>query len=105
MAINVTKEMAVLHEMTTRELQEKYRQVFGEPTRMHHKQYLVKRIIWRMQAMAEGDLSERARQRAMELANDADLRIYAPTKPVPTAPGPCRCSSRLMTVYPRRERS
>lgn len=30
MAINVTKEMAVLQEMTTRELQEKYREVFGE---------------------------------------------------------------------------
>jgi hypothetical protein len=28
-----------------------------------------------MQALAEGDLSERARQRAMELANDADIRL------------------------------
>jgi hypothetical protein len=28
--------------------------------------------------MAEGDLSERARRRALEIANDADLRIRAP---------------------------
>ena len=33
------------------------------------------RIAWRLQALAEGDLSERARTRARELANDADLRV------------------------------
>jgi hypothetical protein len=31
-----------------------------------------------MQALAEGDLSQRARQRAAELARDADLRLNAP---------------------------
>ena len=31
-----------------------------------------------MQALAEGDLSERARQRAAELIADADLRLSAP---------------------------
>ncbi len=31
-----------------------------------------------MQALAEGGLSERARQRAAELANDADLRVVPP---------------------------
>jgi hypothetical protein len=36
--------------------------------------------VWssRMQALAEGDLSERARQRAAELAQDADLRLSPP---------------------------
>lgn len=38
----------------------------------------IKRIAWRMQANIEGDLSERARRRAAELANDADLRTTAP---------------------------
>ena len=36
------------------------------------------RIAWRLQALAQGDLSERARQRASELANDADLRLSPP---------------------------
>lgn len=36
-------------------------------------------------ALAEGDLSERARQRAAELANDADLRLNPP-KTLPVAP-------------------
>src|SRR5262249_10941538 len=40
-------------------------------------------IAWRLQAIAEGDLSERARQRAAALANDADLRL-SPPKPKTT---------------------
>ena len=46
--------------------------------RSNHKQFLFQRIAWRMQANAYGGLSERARQRALEIANDAELRIRAP---------------------------
>ncbi len=46
----------------------------GETANTHHKEWLVKRIIWRMQAVAEGDLTKRARRRAAELANDAERR-------------------------------
>ncbi|MCX7590098.1 MAG: DUF2924 domain-containing protein [Kiritimatiellae bacterium] len=49
----------------------------------------MKRILWRLQALAEGDLSERARRRAAELANDADLRLNPPKAlPVATAEPP-----------------
>jgi hypothetical protein len=51
---------------------------FGEESRSNHKQFLFRRIAWRIQALAEGGLSERARRRAFEIANDADLRIRAP---------------------------
>jgi hypothetical protein len=40
--------------------------------------FLVRRIAWRLQANAEGDLSERARHRAVEIADDRDLRLRAP---------------------------
>ncbi len=56
----------------------RYAQVFGEETHVGNKAWLVKRIIWRLQALAEGDLSERARRRAAELAQDADLRLSPP---------------------------
>jgi hypothetical protein len=59
-------------------LREKYREVFQEQTRSHHREQLFRRIAWRLQALAEGDLSERARGRAHEIARDADLRIIAP---------------------------
>jgi hypothetical protein len=68
--------------MTVTQLRERYGEVFGEAARSFNKQHLVKRIAWRMQAMHEGDLSERARRRARELANDADLRIRPPATSV-----------------------
>ena len=85
MDLNVGKEAAALERMTVNELRAKYAEVFGETTTGRHKQWLARRILWRMQALAEGDLSERARQRAAELANDADLRTSAPKTAQPTA--------------------
>jgi Protein of unknown function (DUF2924) len=59
-------------------LRDKYHDLFGYPSRSSNKPFLFRRIAWRLQARAEGDLSERARQRAQEIAQDADLRIRAP---------------------------
>ncbi len=78
MKINVAKEVAALEAITVAELRVRYAQVFGEETRVGNKAWLIKRIIWRLQALAEGDLSERARRRAEELAQDADLRLLPP---------------------------
>jgi len=86
MAINVGKHIAALKRMTVTELRAKHMEVFGEPTRSGHKDYLVKRIAWRIQANAEGGLTERARRRAEELANDADLRTHAPRQQLDEAP-------------------
>ena len=43
-----------------------------EPIRTRNRAYLTRKIAWRLQAKAEGDLSERARRRAAELANVAE---------------------------------
>lgn len=87
MALNVGKEVAAMQRMTVSELRRRYEEVFGEACRSNHKQWLLRRIAWRLRADAEGDLSERARQRAVELANDADLRMKAPPqKKQPPAP-------------------
>jgi hypothetical protein len=59
-------------------LREQYLAVFGHESRSNHKQFLVRRIAWRLQANSEGELSERARKRALLLADEADLRIRAP---------------------------
>jgi hypothetical protein len=77
-AMNVNQEMSRLRRMSVAELREKWAEVYGEPSRSGNRAFLVKRIIWRMQALEEGSLSERARRRAMELANDADLRQRPP---------------------------
>ena len=74
----VRKEIEALRHMTVGQLKEKYAEVFGEETRSRHKHFLFRRIAWRIQALADGGLSERARRRALEIANDADLRVRAP---------------------------
>ena len=71
------KQIDELSRMTVGQLRQKYLGVFGEESRSNHKQFLFRRIAWRIQALAEGGLSERARRRALEIANDADLRIRA----------------------------
>ncbi len=80
MHLNVAREVAALRKLSMRELRARYAGAFGETTNANNKAWLVKRIAWRLQANAEGDLSERARRRAAELANDADLRL-SPPKP------------------------
>ena len=59
-------------------LQKRYRELFQQETRSRHREHLFRKIVWRLQALAEGELSERARARAREIANDADLRVLAP---------------------------
>ena len=98
MVLNVGKEVAVLQRMTVRELRNRYVEVFGEETRAGNKVWLVKRIIWRLQSQAEGDLSERARQRAAELANDADVRM-SPPKATPVGAGPAERTKTLAIAF------
>jgi Protein of unknown function (DUF2924) len=71
-------QIEALRGMTPAQLREKYLEVFGEPTRSGNKDFLFKRLAWRIQSLAEGGLSERARQRAAELARDADIRLTMP---------------------------
>ncbi len=56
MSQNVQQQRKLLQSMTLPELQRRYAEVFGEPTRTRHKQSLARRILWRLQALAEGDL-------------------------------------------------
>ena len=72
------REIDGLRQQTVGQLKIKYRAVFGWESRSNHKQFLLRRIAWRLQANAEGGLSERAQQRALAVAEEADLRIRAP---------------------------
>jgi Protein of unknown function (DUF2924) len=75
----VYREIEQLPSMPIEDLRRRYREVFGEDSQSRHKQHLVRRIAWRLQVLAQGDLSEPARQRALALANDADLKMRVPS--------------------------
>src|SRR5450432_1710025 len=74
------REVEELRKQKTTVLKIRYFELFGEDSRSSNHAHLFRRIAWRLQALAEGDLSERARQRAVELAADVDLRLRAPRK-------------------------
>jgi hypothetical protein len=78
--------------LTTKQLRERYAEVFGESTAANNRTWLIRRIAWRLQALAEGDLSERARSRAVELARDADLRMGPPAEKVEVSLGSTTCT-------------
>ena len=71
---DVSVQLAALREMTVGELCVRYREVFGEPTRSRNKDYLRKKIAWRIQELAHGGLSERALARIAELSPSAPVR-------------------------------
>ena len=85
---DVGKELAALEKMTTGQLRARYRALLGDEARSWNRQWLFRRCAWRVQALAEGGLSERARQRAMEIANDADVRFIAPRTVAPDKGNP-----------------
>src|SRR5579862_1558551 len=76
----VYREIEQLPSMQIEELRQRYQEVFGEDSQSKHKQHLIRRIAWRLQVLAQGDISERARQRALSIANDADLKIQIPSQ-------------------------
>src|SRR5262245_21752732 len=81
-------ELAALSRLTLPQLRDRSAEVFGDAARTNNKTWLIRRIAWRLQVLAECDLSERARQRATELADDADLRRNPPRVRATEAPEP-----------------
>ena len=71
---SLSEQLASLEAMPMGELAEKFREVFGVPTRTRNKPYLRKRVAWRIQELAEGGLSERSLAKIEELAPLAPVR-------------------------------
>src|SRR5260370_30753108 len=77
----IGQQLRELQRLTTPQVRGRYAELFGEHTPANNRTSLIKRIAWRLQPLAEAGLSERARQRAAELPNDADQRINPPAPP------------------------
>ncbi|MFN3165600.1 MAG: DUF2924 domain-containing protein [Phycisphaeraceae bacterium] len=81
MDLDLKRKIAELRKMSVTQLRRQHIELFGETNPTGHREYLFRRIAWRLQAQAEGDLAERAkriRARASELARDADVRTTPP---------------------------
>lgn len=87
---DIPRQLAALEQMNARELAEKYRALYGEPTRSQNKNYLRKRLAWRIQELAEGGLPERALALIAQLGDELPerwrMRLAAKTKEACPAP-------------------
>lgn len=95
----IQQQIDELRGMPVSRLRERYAEAFGEPTASGNRQWLFRRVAWRIQSLAEGDLSERARRRAAELARDVDVRVRPPVERDTSADG--RAGARLVTITGR----
>jgi hypothetical protein len=71
---DVPAQLAALEQMTVGELTLKYRELYGEPTHSRNKDYLRKRLAWRIQELAEGGLSERTVSKLISLGDQIPER-------------------------------
>jgi hypothetical protein len=67
-------EIDKLRTLSVADLRARYLELFGEETTSRNKDYLFKRIAYRMQEKKYGGLTPRARARAELLAEDAPIR-------------------------------
>jgi hypothetical protein len=93
---NVAKtaaDLAALGSLTVAGLARKYEELFGAPSRSRNKEYLRKRLAFKIQELAEGGLSPRALARIEELNRNAPplgprAAAKAARAPEPTTPEP-----------------
>lgn len=85
---DLQREINTLSNLKAKELRERYAELFGEATSANNRAWLLKRIAWRLQAQAEGGLTERALRRAKELAREADVRLTPPKSVAIPSPEP-----------------
>lgn len=60
--------------MTVSQLSDKYLEFFGEPTRSRNRTYLIRKLSWRIQELAEAGLSKKSLSRIQALS------LFAPAR-------------------------
>ena len=71
---DATTRIRQLEDMTVGDLAELYRELYGEPTRTRNKDYLRKRLQFRLQELANGGLPAKALAKISELGAELPER-------------------------------
>ena len=74
MAERLDAELGQLSGLTMAQLRERYGEQFPDEFGTTHRLHLVRRIAWRLQAAEYGGLSEAALRRAVEIADETELK-------------------------------
>jgi hypothetical protein len=78
----IPEEIAELRAMDVSSLAARYEAVFGRAPRVKHREFLWKRIAWKIQEQRFGGLSEVAKLRLDELIAEIDLPLGEATRTV-----------------------
>ena len=71
----VWNEIEQLRQAPIAQIRARYRELFQEEPRSKHREHLLRRLAWRLQAVSHGGLTEAALRRADEIANAADIPL------------------------------
>ena len=99
MGPSILSQIAVLQRMSVADLQAEWLKLCREPTRSRNRQFLFRRLAWRIQELRHGGLTDGAKQRIDALASDTFERARTPAHAA-TTPG-AETSGR--TPRPRRD--
>lgn len=88
---SIGEEIDALRAMAVPELVARYREVFGRDPRVKHREWLWKRISWKVQERRFGGLSEKAKERLEELIAEIKLPFTEDTR---TVSGPLKGRSK-----------
>jgi len=83
---SVIRRIHRLREMTVGELQVEWQRLYGEPSRSRNRDFLWRRLAWRLQELRLGGLSNRARARLEELGQTDFQRARTPGVAADEAP-------------------
>ncbi len=72
---SIAEEIAELRGLPVSELVVRYEAVYGKPPRVKHRDWLWRRIAWKIQEQRFGGLSEVAKRRVDELIAELDLPL------------------------------
>lgn len=78
----MTAVIAELRALPTPDLAARYEELWGKPPRVRHREFLWKRIAWKLQEQRTGGLSEVAQRRLEELIAEIDIPITERTRTV-----------------------
>ena len=82
---SIVQEIEALRKMKAQKLVKKYEEVYGKAPHIKHKDWLWKRIAWKIQEQRFGGLSRVARKRLNGLVADVEHSLQSKVKNAPGA--------------------
>ena len=95
---SVIAQIEAFRKMTVGELRARWVELYGEPTRSCNRDYLWRRLAWKVQALAHGGLSEAAKAKILEFAPTPITRARVPAGLEPPAEAPGQVETRTRTI-------